>query len=152
MTEIHRPDIAALKKDVDLLIEDGWGPQVAMILALCDYVEQCERRMEEVEADRLRWRKAFMSVTPSGSEYMDPELCVAFVRYIRKSHHDAQVALVLAKRKLATARDDALEEAAANAERQVIIDAGRGYFGVRPYGREIANEIRSLKSKPKEQD
>lgn len=43
-------------------------------------------------------------------------------------------------------RNDALEQAARIAEAEVILDAIRGIIDVRPFGKEIAAEIRALKS------
>ena len=43
------------------------------------------------------------------------------------------------------AKDEALEDAARIAERVCILDAMTGVTDVRPFGKEIAAEIRSLK-------
>ena len=78
-----------------------------------------EERAEKAEQTMYRWRSAFQSVTPGGSEFMDPESVLAFMRRMKdetvtaiknaaRSKKDARLAEAQATRmmKALTERDE----------------------------------------------
>lgn len=73
------------------------------LAAQADLIARQNRQIAAEENDKLRWRKAFNSVTPGGSEYMDPEVCVAWCRRIQSEMHEAKKRVVLLERDLVAA-------------------------------------------------
>ncbi len=84
---------------------------------------------DKLKEERDRYEKAIVSLTPSGSEFVnDPEYCAKHVKEYQASQHGIICNLVIEKKKLKEERDlliDALRECADDLKRMKRNEASR---------------------------